>query len=100
MRKSLVFGRSNWADVGDARSRKQDENKIYGERDGDGQPSVRKIEDKRQVGALREQMRSLPADGPRTQPVEQIHRDAALLVHASAFAERVYHRRRRFTRFQ
>jgi len=53
MRKSLVFGRSNRADVGGARSRKQDENKIYGERDGDGQPSVRKIDDNRQVGALR-----------------------------------------------
>jgi len=63
MRKSLVFGRSNRADVGDARSRKQDEDEIHGNRDGDGQPSVRKIEDKRQVGALREQMRSLPADG-------------------------------------
>jgi len=30
---------------------------------GDGLPSVRKIGDERQGGALREQMRSLPADG-------------------------------------
>jgi hypothetical protein len=40
-----------------------------------------------------------PMARPRTQPAEQNHRDAVLLVHASAFAERVYHRRRRFARF-
>src|SRR5215467_7763704 len=63
MRKPLLSGRSNRADVDGARSSKQGESEIYGNRDGDGQPSVRKIEGKRQVGALRERMRSLPDDG-------------------------------------
>ena len=100
MRKPLLFGRSNRADVDGARSWKQGESEIYGKRDGDGQPSVRKIEGKRQLARCANRCDPCqPRARPKTQPADQIVRDAAFLNHASAFAERVYHRRRRLARF-
>jgi hypothetical protein len=99
MRKSLVFGHSNRADVDDARYKKQGESEIHGNRDGDGQPSVRKNENGKLARCASRCGPCQPMARPKAQPVEQIYRDTAVLIHASAFVERVYHRRRRLARF-
>jgi hypothetical protein len=101
MRKPLLFGRSNLADVDDPRSWKQETKvKFMATETVMASRAFARSKTNGKLARCANRCDTCqPMARPKTQPAEQIHRDTAFLIHTSAVAERVYHRRRRFARF-